>query len=168
MKNYNENKNKDNTDNNIKYLNKEIQYWKWSLGESYYKSARPVSENKQEKHTLNTNDFDLENFDSTFQQYNAINQSLEENYLNNQFINDNNNDNELIGITNSVFSRNQLDNQISKREDLDTRIADREMLAQRGVNPFLNGSNYVDDIFTRDNFLKPINTSIGKPVENNN
>jgi hypothetical protein len=166
MENYN--KNKQYTYNQIKYSNKEIQCWKWSLGESYYKSARPAPEKKQEKNTLNTNDFDLENFDSTFQQYNAINQSLEENYLNNQFINDNNNDNELIGITNSVFSRNQLDNQISKREDLDTRIADREMLAQRGVNPFLNSSNYVDDIFTRDNFLKPINTSIGKPVETNN
>jgi hypothetical protein len=143
-------------DNN--YLVKQIYSWKWSLGESYYKSARPE---KKELSNKTNNDFDLENFEK---QYNAINQSLEDNYLNNQF----DNDNELIGITNSVFSRNQLNNQISKREDLDTRIADREMVAQRGINPFLNSSNYVNDISTSDNFLKPINTSFGKPVETNN
>jgi hypothetical protein len=88
-------------DNN--YLVKQIYSWKWSLGESYYKSARPE---KKQINISTQNNFDLENFEK---QYNAINQSLEENYLNNQF----DNDNELIGITNSVFSRNQLNNQIT-------------------------------------------------------
>jgi hypothetical protein len=129
--------------------------WKWSLGESYYKSARP-----EKKNNITNNTFELENFEK---QHNAINQSLNENYLNNQF----DNDSELIGITNSVFSRNQINNQISKREDLDTRIADREMIAQRGINPFLTSSTYVNDISACDNFLKPLNTSNGKPVEIN-
>ena len=66
MENYDENK--QYTYKQIKYSNKEIQCWKWSLGESYYKSARLAPEKKQEKNTLNINDFDLENFDSTFQQ----------------------------------------------------------------------------------------------------
>ena len=40
-------------------------------------------------------------------------------------------------------------------------MADREMLAQRGVNPFLQTS-YVNDIVTRDMYLKPINTTQGR------
>jgi hypothetical protein len=136
----------------------ETQYcWKWTLGESYYKSARP------EKHSNNNdNNNVMEPIDNT---YNAINQSLDENSL---ALSNYNFDNEMIGITNSVFSRNQTDLQNnSKREDLDTRIADREMIAQRGINPFLTTSNYVNDISASDNFLKPINTSSGKPVESN-
>jgi hypothetical protein len=43
-------------------------------------------------------------------------------------------------------------------------MADRKMLAQRGVNPFLQTS-YVNDIVTRDMFLKPINTTQGKLKE---
>lgn len=132
-------------------------WWKWSLGESYYKSARP-EKNENVNENINTNI--LEPINNTF---NAINQSLNENALNYEF------DDEMIGITNSVFSRNQIDQQYnnSKREDLDTRIADREMIAQRGINPFLTSSNYVNDISASDNFLKPINTSSGKPIESN-
>uniref|UniRef100_A0A6C0IWE1 Uncharacterized protein n=1 Tax=viral metagenome TaxID=1070528 RepID=A0A6C0IWE1_9ZZZZ len=129
-------------------------WWKWSLGESYYKSARPEKQN-------NTNVNTIEPIDNT---YNAINQSLDENSLS---LSNYHFDNEMIGITNSVFSRNQNDQNNSKREDLDTRIADREMIAQRGINPFLTSSNYVNDISASDNFLKPINTSTGKPVETN-
>lgn len=123
--------------------------WKWSLGESYIKSARPK---KQERRT-NNNSL-MEPIDNT---YNAINQSLNDDSMSYRF------DNDMIDITNSVFSRNQIDQQNnSKREDLDTRIADREMIAQRGINPFLTNSNYVNDIHASDNFLKPINTSSGK------
>ncbi len=136
----------------------ESQYWwKWSLGESYYKSARPEKrDNSNDKNNI------TEPIDNTF---NAINQSLDENSLS---LSNYHFDNEMIGITNSVFSRNQSDQaNNSKREDLDTRIADREMIAQRGINPFLSSSNYVNDISASDNFLKPINTSTGKPVETN-
>ena len=43
------------------------------------------------------------------------------------------------------------------------------MLAQRGVNPFLQTTSYVNDIVTRDIFLKPVNTTQGrtKPVNKN-
>jgi hypothetical protein len=41
------------------------------------------------------------------------------------------------------------------------------MIAQRGVNPFLQ-SSYVNDIVTRDMFLKPINTTQGRAKENSN
>jgi hypothetical protein len=50
----------------------------------------------------------------------------------------------------------------NKREDLDTNMADRDMVQQRGNNPFLSETNYVNDVSIRDQFLKPISTSAGK------
>ena len=115
--------------------------WKWSTGETYYKSA------KLEKKVVD------QTYDS---QTNAINQSLADDTFFNQ-------DSDLINITNTMFSRNQSGSG-TKREDLDTKIADREMIAQRGFNPFLQTS-YVNDIVTRDMFLKPINTTFEKSKE---
>ena len=66
----------------------------------------------------------------------------------------------MLAITNSVFSRHS-NQTATSREDLDTKIADRELVSQRGVNPFLQTS-YVNDIVTRDMFLKPINTTQGR------
>ena len=45
-------------------------------------------------------------------------------------------------------------------------MADRELVSQRGVNPFLQTS-YVNDIVTRDMFLKPINTTQGRTKNSN-
>lgn len=128
--------------------------WKWSTGEAYYKSARPEKQEKQEKQQEKQN-IEYE-YDS---QTNAINQSLADDTFFNQ-------DTDLIDITNSMFSRNQ-NSSGTRRETLDTKMADRQMIAQRGVNPFLQ-SSYVNDIVTRDMFLKPINTTQGRAKENNN
>lgn len=114
--------------------------WKWSTGESYYKSARAEKEERTEDIEYNT-------------QQNAINQSLEENSFFNQ----------ELDITNSMFSRTQ-NVSGTRREDLDTKIADREMIAQRGVNPFLQTS-YVNDVVARDMYLKPINTTFDQIKE---
>ena len=124
--------------------------WKWSTGEAYYKSARPEKQKEKEKENVEYE------YDS---QKNAINQSLEDDSFFNQ-------DSDLIDITNSMFSRNQ-NSSGTRRETLDTKMADRQMIAQRGVNPFLQ-SSYVNDIVTRDMFLKPINTTQGRAKENNN
>jgi hypothetical protein len=128
--------------------------WKWSTGEAYYKSARPEKQEKQEKQQEKQS-IEYE-YDS---QTNAINQSLADDTFFNQ-------DTDLIDITNSMFSRNQ-NSSGTRRETLDTKMADRQMIAQRGVNPFLQ-SSYVNDIVTRDMFLKPINTTQGRAKENNN
>ena len=64
-----------------------------------------------------------------------------------------------------MFSRNQ-NAQGTRREDLDVKMADRELVTQRGVNPFLQTS-YVNDIVTRDMFLKPINTTQGRTKNTN-
>jgi len=47
----------------------------------------------------------------------------------------------------------------SKREELDYKIADRELVQQIGFNPFLNNTNYLEDVQVRDQFLKPVNTT---------
>jgi len=127
--------------------------WKWSTGEPYYKSARPEKSEKSEK--IQTQSIEYE-YDT---QTNAINQSLADETFFNQ-------DSDLINITNSTFSRNQ-NSSGTRRETIDTKMADREMLAQRGVNPFLQTS-YVNDIVTRDMFLKPINTTQGRAKETSN
>jgi len=124
-----------------------LKTWKWSTGEPYYKSARP--EKTEERNPEESN----YEYDS---QTNAINQSLADESFFNQ-------DSDLINITNSMFSRNP-DSEGTRRETIDTKIADREMIAQRGVNPFLQTS-YVNDIVTRDMFLKPINTTQGRAKE---
>ena len=74
-------------------------------------------------------------------------------------------DSEMIDIKNSMFSRHE-DNLGTRREDIDLKMADRELVSQRGVNPFLQTS-YVNDIVTRDMFLKPINTTQGRNKVNN-
>jgi hypothetical protein len=56
----------------------------------------------------------------------------------------------------------------NRREDLDNKISDRELLFQRGTNPFLVNTNYVNDVTTRDNYLKPRNTTSEKNINNNN
>jgi hypothetical protein len=118
--------------------------WKWSIGESYYKSAR------LKKQDINKNLNENEN------QNEAIQQSLAEESFFNQ-------DNDLINITNTMFSRNN-NASGTRREDLDLKIADREMIAQRGVNPFLQTS-YVNDLAAQDMFMKPKNTTFERTEE---
>ena len=117
-----------------------MNHWKWSKGEPYYKSIRERPEQRE------TNQPAIE-YDSP---QNAINQSLAEDSFFNQ------------DLDTSMFSLNKNSN----REDIDNKMADREMISQRGVNPFLQTS-YVNDIVTRDMFLKPINTTQGRTKNTN-
>jgi hypothetical protein len=119
--------------------------WKWSTGETYYRSARQKMEDPQ-----------IQNQNQNQIQNQAIQQSLAEESFFNQ-------DNDLINITNTMFSRNQ-NASGTRREDLDLKIADREMIAQRGVNPFLQTS-YVNDVAAQDMFMKPKNTTFGRTDE---
>lgn len=123
-----------------------MKTWKWSTGDTYYKSVRP----EKNKNTTNKS----YEYDS---QTNAIKQSLEDDTFFNQ-------DSNLVNMTNSTFSRNL--NTDTRREDIDIKMAEREMVSQRGENPFLQTS-YVNDIVTRDIFLKPINTTQGRNKETN-
>ena len=124
--------------------------WKWSKGEVYYKSGRIKRDTNTNTNTNINNDNDIEISDIEINE-NAIKQSLDG--FNDSFI---------------VFSRNDTPSG-NRREDLDCKISERELLFQRGTNPFLSNTNmdYVNDIETRDNFLKPKNTTSDK-INNNN
>ena len=124
-----------------------MKTWKWSTGDTYYKSDRPA------KNTISTSE-PIYEYDT---QQNAIKQSLEDD----TFFNKNS---VLTNMTNSTFSGNQ--NSDTRREDIDIKMAVREMVSQRGLNPFLQTS-YVNDIVTRDIFLKPINTTQGRNKDTN-
>jgi hypothetical protein len=108
---------------------KAFVFWKWTLGEPYYKSAI------REKVDTQSNNLD---YDS---QQNAISQSLE-------FTNDNSNGNE--------YGNGNM------REEIDDKMSGREQVQQRGVNPFMQQTSYVNDIVVRDMYLKPANTTQGR------
>lgn len=124
--------------------------WRWSNGEPYLKSARRIMEpltntNEQKPNEQNTNE---PNPNPNNNQYHAINQSLE-GFDSDYFVFD------------TTFSRNETAS-VNRREDLDSKISDREQIFQRGTNPFLQGTDYVNDIGARDKFLKPQNTTFEK------
>jgi hypothetical protein len=112
--------------------------WKWSNGQPYKKSKRLV------KNTI-TDEENIEDPDEIFSKHiedSAYSTSL-------------NHDENTWDILNQGFLK-----QSSKREALDDKIADRELVQQKGFNPFLNESNYVQDISNSDMYLKPMNTTL--------
>ena len=48
---------------------------------------------------------------------------------------------------------------MNKREDTYNKISEREMMGQMGRNPFMSENNYLHDVITQDDFLKPISTT---------
>lgn len=48
----------------------------------------------------------------------------------------------------------------SKRENNSDKIYERGLTPQVGMNPFLQGNNYIQDLETQNEFLKPVNSSI--------
>ena len=118
--------------------------WKWTKGEPYERSRRIFKESEQ---------IDNEKFNKEIEK-SAYSTSL-------------NHDEYTWDILNQNSSGNGF-KVSNKREDLDLKIADRELVQQIGGNPFLSDTNYVDDIATRDNFLKPVNTTQGRTKNTNN
>jgi len=125
-----------------------MNYWKWSNGETYYQSARKVP-----KHVSNNDETNSIKYDSTV---NAIEQSLADDLVPNH----NFDSFDSFGVDNIRA--------VSKRETLDNKISDRELVSQRGTNPFSMQTSYVNDVVTRDMFLKPINTTQGRTKNQNN
>jgi|LakMenE01Jun11ns_1017448.scaffolds.fasta_scaffold9666439_2 hypothetical protein len=118
--------------------------WKWTKGEPYERSRRIFKESEQ---------IDNEKFNKEIEK-SAYSTSL-------------NHDEYTWDILNQNSSGNGF-KVSNKREDLDLKIADRQLVQQIGGNPFLSDTNYVDDIATRDNFLKPVNTTQGRTKNTNN
>lgn len=60
------------------------------------------------------------------------------------------------------FGENGFHRTPNKREDTYNKMSEREIMAQIGQNPFLPNHNYLNDIMTQDQFLKPVSTSLEK------
>jgi len=112
--------------------------WKWSNGISYKKSKRLNKNNITEEENIEEQD---EIFSKNIEE-SAYSSSL-------------NHDENTWDILNQGFLK-----QSNKREALDDKISDRELVQQKGFNPFLSDSNYVEDISNSDMYLKPINTTL--------
>ena len=52
------------------------------------------------------------------------------------------------------------ESQHSKRENHSNKIYERGLTPQVGMNPFLQNSNYLQDLETQNEFLKPVNSSL--------
>jgi hypothetical protein len=63
---------------------------------------------------------------------------------------------------NAINQSLEFDSSSNMREEIDDKMAGREMVLQRGANPFMQQTSYVNDIVVRDMFLKPINTTQGR------
>ena len=122
--------------------------WKWTLGEPYERSAR--------KRILNKN----------------VEREDEDPFINHNIRDNTNKENEeLAAYSSSLFhDENTWDilnqsiyqenfRQSNRREDLDNKIANRELVQQIGFNPFLNQTNYAEDVSIHDQYMKPQNSS---------
>lgn len=115
--------------------------WKWSKGEPYERSKRPSPAFVQERRDV----LEHQQIFSEAQEQSAYSSAL------------NHDENTWDMLNQSIYNNGF--RQSNKREDLDTKMADRAMVQQRGFNPFLSGSDYVNDISVSNTFLQPMNTS---------
>ena len=123
--------------------------WKWVKGESYQKSKRPTTTTKTEE-LINQIDLDQLNKDH---QLGAYTSSL--NY-----------DENTWDILNQSVSQNGFQNSNS-REELDSKISNRSLVQQVGTNPFFDEKDYVDNVSIRDQYMKPINTTMDDNIKTN-
>jgi hypothetical protein len=117
--------------------------WKWSNGIPYKKSKRPDKNNVIEE---NIGEQDEDEVFCKNVEESAYSSSLNHDENTWDILNQ--------GLYNGFSQSN------NKREALDNKIADRELVQQKGFNPFLNDSNYVQDISNSDMYLKPVNTTL--------
>jgi hypothetical protein len=104
--------------------------WKWSKGEPYERSRRIIKKNEDNYNTSSDT---------------AYSSAL-------------NHDENTWEIMNQSCASNDFKT-VNKREELDFKIADRGLVQQIGINPFLVGGNYSDDIAIRDQYMKPVSTT---------
>ncbi len=122
--------------------------WKWSNGEKCERSKR-ISKNSPPNLEYSSD----ENYPIEMEQ-SAYTSSL-------------NHDENTWDMLNQAFVSNAF-RQSNKREELDSKISGRELVQQIGVNPFMQNTNYVEDITACDNFLKPQNTTVDRVKYNEN
>lgn len=111
--------------------------WKWTLGEPYERSRRLQNQNQQD---------------------NMDNDPLPVVVEQDAYLSSLNHDENTWDMMNPNFVETTFTNS-NKREYTDQKLSERQMFGQIGMNPFMTNSNYVNDVCTRDQFLKPIATN---------
>ena len=134
--------------------------WKWTKGAPYAKSQRPVknenNNNISNIVTNNTNNY--AEIDLNYENQNTVSEKEVEHSAYSISLNHDENTWDILnqGLYNNDFR------QSSKREDLDSKISGRELVQQCGYNPFMENSNYANDISVSNQFLQPQNTTLGR------
>ena len=135
--------------------------WKWTKGAPYAKSQRPVKNDINNISNIATNNNNNNNFSEIDLNYENQNTVSEKEVENSAYSISLNHDENTCDILNQVLYNNDF-RQSSKREDLDSKISGRELVQQCGYNPFMENSNYANDISVSNQFLQPQNTTLGR------
>ena len=134
--------------------------WKWTKGAPYAKSQRPVkNENSNNiSNIVTNNNNNYAEIDLNYENQNTVSEKEVEHSAYSISLNHDENTWDILnqGLYNNDFR------QSSKREDLDSKISGRELVQQCGYNPFMENSNYANDISVSNQFLQPQNTTLGR------
>ena len=134
--------------------------WKWTKGAPYAKSQRPVkNENSNNiSNIVTNNNNNYAEIDLNYENQNTVSEKEVEQSAYSISLNHDENTWDILnqGLYNNDFR------QSSKREDLDSKISGRELVQQCGYNPFMENSNYANDISVSNQFLQPQNTTLGR------
>jgi len=118
--------------------------WKWTHGGSYGRSKRPINNNLANDDSNINHDVNDAKFNKEIEK-SAYTTAL-------------NHDENTWDILNNIQSQGQNHEdfrQVNKREDTDKKLAERDLICQVSMNPYLTTNNYLNDVSTRDTFLKP-------------
>ena len=74
------------------------------------------------------------------------------------------NSNMLDIINQPIFLRTEQVKEMNTRELNFTKMNDRELIGTGNLNPYLDGSDYIQDIVNSNNFLQTQNTTQEKPL----
>jgi hypothetical protein len=114
--------------------------WKWSYGPPYEKSGRRVR--PPNNNNIYNNDTNTDNIN--------INKTIALSAQNQSLLSEN--DIWRLDVPVTDFIRT------NKREETYNKMSERELVCQTGQNPFLTNNNYVEDILSHEQFMKPANT----------
>uniref|UniRef100_A0A6C0D708 Uncharacterized protein n=1 Tax=viral metagenome TaxID=1070528 RepID=A0A6C0D708_9ZZZZ len=123
---------------------KDIVEWKWTNGEKCERSQRRTQSENYDNKKIETELDKLENI--------AFQQALLS-------------ENDIWSLEEQQVFASFEKPKSNRREETYNRMAGREMVGQIGMNPFVQ-RNYLDDVMTQDNYLKPISTSLEREKEN--
>lgn len=118
--------------------------WKWTHGGSYVRSKRQYNSRNDDTN----NDINHDINDAKF------NKEIEKSAYTTAL----NHDENTWDILNNIQGQGQGIQdfrQVNKREDTDKKLAERDLICQVSMNPYLTTNNYLNDVSTRDTFLKP-------------